>query len=122
MATEAWERARDAVVALWRRARPDRADTVAAELAEVREDVLRARDTGDEEMERVLASDWQHRLRRLVRDDPQLAAELRRVLDYELTPLLPSMSQEQIGSLSIKTTTSGKGRTTILGQGTQHNY
>ncbi|GAB7106527.1 hypothetical protein JCM4814A_48410 [Streptomyces phaeofaciens JCM 4814] len=122
MATDTWERSRGAVVSLWQRAHPERAETIEAELAEVRDEVLSARGTADEETEQALVADWQRRLRRLVRDDPRLADELRRVLDEALIPALPPAAQDRVAQISIKATTSGHGRTTILGQGTQHNH
>ncbi|MFE7372296.1 MULTISPECIES: hypothetical protein [Streptomyces] len=80
MATDAWERTRDGVVALWQRARPERADAVAAELDNTREDL--AADAG---IEGELAAEWQGRIRRLLIDRPQVAEELQRLLD-ELAP------------------------------------
>ncbi|MFD0042195.1 hypothetical protein ACFVIZ_31665 [Streptomyces anulatus] len=80
MATDAWERTRDGVVALWQRARPERADAVAAELSNTREDL--AADAGSEG---ELAAEWQGRIRRLLIDRPQVAEELQRLLD-ELSP------------------------------------
>ncbi|MFF0506896.1 hypothetical protein ACFYUH_25275 [Streptomyces fimicarius] len=82
MATDAWERTRDGVVALWQRARPERADAVAAELSNTREDL--AADT-DADTEGELAAEWQGRIRRLLIDRPQVAEELQRLLD-ELSP------------------------------------
>ncbi|MFD6473615.1 hypothetical protein ACFWEH_08920 [Streptomyces anulatus] len=80
MATDAWERTRDGVVALWQRARPERADAVAAELDNTREDL-----TADADIEGELAAEWQGRIRRLLIDRPQVAEELQRLLD-ELAP------------------------------------
>lgn len=80
MATDAWEHTRDGFVALWQRARPERADAVAAELGNTREDL--ATDAG---MEDELAAEWQGRIRRLLIDRPQVAVELQRLLD-ELAP------------------------------------
>ncbi|MFF0061387.1 hypothetical protein ACFYRC_07535 [Streptomyces sp. NPDC005279] len=122
MTTDTWERSRDAVVSLWQRVHPERAEAIAAELAEVRDDVLSARSTGNEDTEQTISVDWQHRLRRLVREDPRLADELRRVLDEELIPALPPATRDRVATISIKATTSGHGRTNILGQGTQHNH
>ncbi|MGW0698827.1 hypothetical protein ACWD0A_05715 [Streptomyces sp. NPDC002867] len=90
MATDAWQQARTSAVELWRRVHPERVPAVEAELAEVRAEVLEARQSNDPETEGHLASDWQRRLQRLLREDPDLARELRRVLDEELTPLLPT--------------------------------
>ncbi|MFJ6462646.1 hypothetical protein ACIQM0_16660 [Streptomyces sp. NPDC091387] len=80
MATDSWERTRDGIVALWRRARPERADAVAAELDSTREDL--AVDPGSEA---ELAAEWQGRIRRLLVDRPEVMVELRSLLD-ELAP------------------------------------
>ncbi|NJP30129.1 hypothetical protein FLW53_39280 [Microbispora sp. SCL1-1] len=110
MATDAWEQARAGAVALWRRVRPEQADTVEKELAEVRTQVLAARHDGDLDTERALAGSWQVRLQQLLREDPALGAELRRVLDEELTPVLTPADQTQIGSILMRATASGHGR------------
>lgn len=62
IATDTWERARAAVVALWRRARPDQADVIDEELAESRRLLLTAREEGDTEAEpgRQHAHDLRH--------------------------------------------------------------
>ncbi|WP_274031896.1 hypothetical protein [Streptomyces sp. MMBL 11-1] len=80
MATDAWEHTRDGFVALWQRARPERADAVAAELANTREDLAT-----DATAEGELAAEWQGRIRRLLTDRPEVAEELRKLLD-ELAP------------------------------------
>ncbi|MEU6726081.1 hypothetical protein ABZ917_20465 [Nonomuraea wenchangensis] len=110
MATDAWQSARDGAVALWRKARPEQAEVVEAELTEVREQVLQARGEGDADTEQALAGSWQVRLQQLLRADPSLAGEVRRVLDEVLTPALQPADQERIGSLVMKATASGHGR------------
>jgi predicted LPLAT superfamily acyltransferase len=110
MATDAWEQARTGAVTLWRRVRPEQADTVEKELAEVRAQMLAARHDGDMDTERALAGSWQVRLQQLLREDPALAGELRRVLDEALTPVLTPAEQTQIGSIVMKATASGSGR------------
>ncbi|MGW3353716.1 hypothetical protein ACWDA3_61515 [Nonomuraea rubra] len=95
---------------LWRKARPDQADAVEAELVEVREQVLEARRDSDADTEQALAGAWQMRLRQLLRTDPDLAVEIQRVLDEVLTPVLEPAEQERIGSLVMKATASGHGR------------
>jgi hypothetical protein len=92
MATDAWQQARSSVVALWQRVHPERVPAIEAELAEVRYEVLAARDADDVATEEGLAQDWQRKLQRMVRDNPALGRELQRVLDQELTPLLPPSS------------------------------
>jgi hypothetical protein len=110
MATDAWRQARAAMVALWQRARPDDAEVVEGELAEVRSEVLTARQAGDAETEQALVGSWQVRLQQLLRGDPRLASELRRVLDEELTPALSAGEQTRIGSIMMTATASGRGR------------
>ncbi|MFF8593531.1 hypothetical protein ACF061_19230 [Streptomyces sp. NPDC015220] len=88
MATDAWEQARHGVLTLWQRVRPERVPAIEGELAEVREEVLAARQAEDLEAEEELVRDWQRRLQRLVGADPAVHQELRRVLDEVLTPLL----------------------------------
>lgn len=110
MATDAWQHARSSAVALWRRVHPQRVPAIEDELAEVRVEVLAAREAGDTEAEAGLAVDWQRRLHRLLRDDPSLADELRRVLDEELTPLLPSTEGTRITSVEMHARASGSAR------------
>ena len=80
MATDAWERTKDGIVALWRRVRPERADAVAAELDNTREDL-----SADLAVQDELVTEWQGRIRRLLVERPEAAAELRSLLD-ELSP------------------------------------
>ncbi|MFH9863016.1 hypothetical protein [Streptomyces sp. NPDC017202] len=110
MATDTWQHARTAVVDLWRRALPRRADTIEAELVEVREEVRLARQAGDEDAEQGLAEDWQRRLMRLLREDPDLAAELQRVLDDVLVPSLSASDEERVRSIVMNATASGNSR------------
>ncbi|WP_103510508.1 hypothetical protein [Streptomyces sp. SM13] len=99
MATDAWERTRDGIVALWQRARPERADAVAAELGNTREDL--AADTEGE-----LAAEWQGRIRRLLIDQPQVAEELQRLLDE----LSPSTSPTAAASVTQHASATGHSR------------
>ncbi|MEW1680206.1 hypothetical protein [Streptomyces sp. T12] len=88
MVTNAWESARDGMVALWHRFQPARAESIAEELEAGRADLLLAREAGDAESEAELTAEWQGRLRRFLLARPEAAEELRRVLD-ELNPRLP---------------------------------
>ncbi|WP_217165898.1 hypothetical protein [Streptomyces sp. AC512_CC834] len=85
MTTDAWNRTREGVTRLWRRAQPDRAETVVAELAATREDALAAGAADDRETLAELHAEWQGRLRRLLAARPDIAAELRELLE-ELDP------------------------------------
>ncbi|MFF5158123.1 hypothetical protein ACFY3N_18115 [Streptomyces sp. NPDC000348] len=110
MATDTWQHARTAVVDLWRRAFPQRADTIEAELVEVREEIRSARRAGDDGTEQGLAEDWQRRLMRLLRQDPGLADELQRVLDDVLRPSLSASDEERVRSIVMNATASGSSR------------
>ncbi|MGW7518803.1 hypothetical protein ACWGJ2_24765 [Streptomyces sp. NPDC054796] len=80
LTTEAWQAAREGVVAIWRRVLPERADAVGAELEASRRDLLDARHEGDEATAEELAAEWRSRIRRLLRDHPEVADELRSLL------------------------------------------
>lgn len=93
LTTDLWERAGSATSALWKRVYPERADTVEADLLETRELLLAARERsedGEQELEEGFTDEWRGRFRRLLAARPDLAQELREVLDNELTPALPA--------------------------------
>lgn len=94
-ATTAWEQARKAVVELWRRIRPERADALDADLAQTRTELLVARRAGDQQAEQDLVGEWRNRLRRYLAADPELAAGLHRLLTEELAPALAATTQER---------------------------
>ncbi|GAA4635712.1 hypothetical protein GCM10023196_082270 [Actinoallomurus vinaceus] len=108
MATDMWQQARTSVVRLWRRADSAHADAVANELEEVRARMLAARSDGDDDTEQALAGLWRLRLQDLVRQDPSLADELRRVVDEELLPTLGPA--ERARTVLMYGTASGHGR------------
>ncbi|MFF4607363.1 hypothetical protein ACFY12_32085 [Streptomyces sp. NPDC001339] len=83
MATDAWTRTRDIVVAAWRRVHPDRAEAVGTDLDVSRDELLAARANGDELSESELLAEWQSRVRRLLVENPGIAAALRQLLDDE---------------------------------------
>jgi hypothetical protein len=110
LTTDAWEQVRSAIVGLWRRVHPDRAQTIGDELVEVRQEALAARQQGDADTEKGLEADWQRRLRRLLDADPGAAAELQRVLDDVLTPALGPADQERVGQIVMEAHAGGHGR------------
>ncbi|MEU7576115.1 hypothetical protein AB0B50_00680 [Streptomyces sp. NPDC041068] len=107
MATDAWGRVRDAVVALWRRPHPDQAESVATGLDELRGQVLDARSQGDEDIEAALVALWRMRLHQLVGQDAGLTAELRYLLDHHLGPALDEAGPTRAGSVEQNATVSG---------------
>ncbi|MBO1420497.1 hypothetical protein [Streptomyces sp. FH025] len=83
LAADGWDQARQAVVALWRRRHPERseeAEVVEAQLVETRETLLAAGESDGGQVEQELTVEWRTRLRDLLRADPSLAVELRRIL------------------------------------------
>jgi hypothetical protein len=97
MATDTWEEARSAVVALWRRAcSPRQAKAVAQELGGLRERVLAARAAGQTDIERALERVWQGRLQELLLDNPDLASEFRAVMEQTMIPMLLAAERSQI--------------------------
>jgi hypothetical protein len=101
LTTAAWEKTQAAVVELWRRAHPERADALHAELAETRSEVLAARQAGDDQAEQDLIGEWRSRLRRLLSVDPEVAGELRRLFADEL---------QRGPGIAMKATASNRGR------------
>ncbi len=121
IATSTWQQVRQAVTGLWRRVHPrQEAGGIGTELDDLREQVLQARRDSDTGTERALEEAWQLRLQQLLRADPALADELRRVLDYVLTPALTPAEQARIGTIIM--TGSSHDSSTFTQIGTQTNY
>lgn len=110
MATDAWQQVRATAVALWRRALPESSTAVDTELAQVREEVVAARDGDDRQAEADLAQEWGLRLARLLRQAPELAGELRRLMDDEWLPLLAAEDGEPTAGIRMNATASGQAR------------
>jgi hypothetical protein len=121
IATDTWQQVREAVTDLWCRVHPRRkADDVGTELDELREQVLLARRDSDTGTERALEGAWQLRLQQLLRADPNLAAELQRVLDQILKPALTPAEQTRIGNIIMTGSSHDSSKFTQIG--TQTNY
>lgn len=116
MATDGWTHARDATVALWRQVWPERAEAVAAELDLVRPRVLAAREQHQEDREQALVASWRVPLEDLLDRDPAFAADIRRLTDEQLAPLLSKGEQNRINSIVQKVTTSGHSQATVAGR------
>ncbi|MEU5382014.1 hypothetical protein ACWDWT_42655 [Streptomyces sp. NPDC003343] len=110
IATDAWQGARTGLVSVWRLVRPEQAEAVEAELAETRAQVLSARQAGEADTEQTLVADWQLRIQALLRANPVVADELRRLLNTQLVPALGAEEQSRIGSLMMRAEASGGGR------------
>lgn len=109
LATTAWEQAAKAVGALWRRVHPDRAETVEAEMTEAHEQLVAAREVGDEQAEEDLLAAWRSRLRGLLASDPSVAQDLRWVVQ-RLGPVAVEGRQLDIGRVDMRAEVSDHGR------------
>jgi len=118
LATDAWEKAKNALGTLWRRVHPERAATIEAELVDARTELLAAHAAGDQQTEQDLVAEWRGRLQRLLTADPRLADELRRLLDEQLIPALPA-GHSWTGPVHM-TAHAKDGRIYQVGQGDQH--
>lgn len=122
IATSAWQQVSGAVTGLWRRVHPgQKADDVGTELDELREQVLLARREGDTPTERALEGAWQLRLQRLLRADPALADEMRRVLDQVLTPALTPAEKARVGAIIMSGSSHDSSTFTQIGNQTNYN-
>ncbi|MEV6698645.1 hypothetical protein AB0M68_15895 [Streptomyces sp. NPDC051453] len=89
LTTEAWQRAREAMSSWWRRAEPERADAISAELEVTRADLLAAQAGGDVDSRTELSAEWQGRIRRFLVTHPEEAEALRTLIS-ELGPHAPA--------------------------------
>ncbi|MFJ7996669.1 hypothetical protein ACIQ7D_05825 [Streptomyces sp. NPDC096310] len=108
MATDAWQAAREGFVQLWRRAHPERAEAVTAELDAGYSEVRAATVADDQVVLSEVRAEWQGRLRRLLVGHPEAAAELRRLLD-EISPPA-STADTSVTSVTQRATASGRAR------------
>lgn len=106
LATDGWERAKTALGSLWRRAHPDQPDAIDTDLADSRAAVLAARDSGNEQAERDLESEWRGRLRYLVAADPALIAGLSELVQ-DLRAALSAVEHAQGGHIEMHAHASG---------------
>ncbi|MFD7335069.1 hypothetical protein ACFV98_03570 [Streptomyces violascens] len=109
MATDAWQRTREGVVALWHRVRPVQAEEVDTALGETREEILTARQSGDADSVHDLERDWRRRLRRLLAADPEAARELEELL-AEARASLPPEERPPAASVRLEAHASGNAR------------
>ncbi|WBO62699.1 hypothetical protein [Streptomyces camelliae] len=109
MATDAWQRTREGVVALWRRVRPVQADEIGTALEETREEILVARREGDTAGAEDLERDWRRRLRRLLAADPSVAQELEEVL-AQARASLPEDRRPLVPTVQLHAHASGHAR------------
>ncbi|WP_316744012.1 hypothetical protein [Streptomyces sp. MK7] len=108
LVTESWQQARDGIVAVWRRHRPQAADEVGRELETSRRALLAAADSGNPEATgQHVASDWQQRVAGLLGEHPDAGEELRTLL----ARLRSEPARQQIhGNVRLQAKASGSSR------------
>jgi hypothetical protein len=115
LATDAYQKVKDAVVSAWQRLMPFGAEAVGAELEATRTQVMAAREQGSAQAEQDLAERWQSQLHSLLSANPAIAEELRQAL-VEAGAVLPTGEQTTIGSIRMHATASDNGRTYQAGR------
>jgi hypothetical protein len=75
-------------------------------LEAARGDLLTARENGDDLTEQELRDEWTGRVRRLLRERPEVASELRQIL----TDLDPELTDSVPRTLQMRAEASGSGR------------
>ncbi|GGX81380.1 hypothetical protein [Streptomyces minutiscleroticus] len=99
MTGDAWEAARGALVGLWRKGRPEESEAVGSELERARSVALESRRTTDTDTEQALVGFWRMRLDHLLRECPDLAGDLRTVVEKDLVPRLGAGERDRVTAL-----------------------
>ncbi|MFE6869764.1 hypothetical protein ACFVFS_24820 [Kitasatospora sp. NPDC057692] len=104
VAADTWPAVKSGVLALWRRARPER---VAEDLEDAREQLLAAEEAGADPagLRVLLVNEWQARLARLLVTHPGSAGELRALVDG----LLAEGGRRAPGSVAMTAYATGGG-------------
>jgi len=111
LTTDGWERLKSALGPFWGRSRPGGEATLDTQLNDSHAEVTAAGDDA-EQVRAELTAEWRGRLRRLLAADPAIAAELRRVLDEELSPALRDLkaANPDTPDIRMRADVSGRGR------------
>lgn len=80
LATDDWQQAEAAMVALWRRVHPEQGDDIATVLRRTRTAALEVQHSTDPQAANCLVYGWKGDLLRLVAADPDVVPELERLL------------------------------------------
>jgi hypothetical protein len=117
--TDAWDRVREGLGALWSRVHPERAETIKAEIAEARDQLMTQGTADGKQVADRLAGEWASRIHWLLASNPDLAGPLRELLE-DPGPEQPD-SGPWTGTITQHVRVSGHGRAYVLGQGVQRN-
>ncbi|MES4906327.1 MULTISPECIES: hypothetical protein [unclassified Streptomyces] len=116
MATDGWQHARAAVVAWFRRHNPEQADNIYADLEVLRGQVAAARAEADQTTEQTLVRAWRARLQQLLDGDPELAVELRRLLEEHINPGPSLEERAQVRSVVMRAEAHDNSRVYMAGR------
>jgi hypothetical protein len=105
MATDAWSSARDGLLSLWRRVRPEALGSVSSDLEATRGAVLRAQGSTDDGAVGALQTMWEGQFLAILLANPSLAEELK-----QLTLRLETPSQRRDAGVHLKATARDHGR------------
>jgi hypothetical protein len=111
MTADSWEQVKTAFVRLWQRGHPGQAGAISAELDMARSDSAAARAAGDEHAEADILGEWRSRLGRLIRENEELQAELRRLVEEYRLPDEPGGTSQVV----LEATVHGSGRVNQAG-------
>jgi hypothetical protein len=103
LTTDGWQAAREAVVGMWRRVRPEQAEAVDADLARERAALA---DCDEPAAAELAVAEWASRLQRLAAADPGLTPALRQLVTDSTT----------VPDITVRARVSGQGRIIVAGR------
>jgi dsDNA-specific endonuclease/ATPase MutS2 len=120
MTSEVWEQVKSGVAALFRRGRRAEYIAIEEELDESARELRVSLENGDQETQEELRQQWRGKLRRLIREEPELFAELRSLLNEWSS--LETTKGNATHIIHQTATARDGGRIYQQGTGTQNNY
>jgi hypothetical protein len=100
MAGDGWKGVKQGMVDLWRRAVPQSADGLPSDLDILRSEIVQAQQVQDAQLVHALEQSWQLRLHRQLLAHPAFAEDLRRTIDDDVAPHLPSAERDVISNIA----------------------
>jgi hypothetical protein len=122
IATSSWQQVNDAVIAMWRRARPRESDEIEAELRSLRAEIVQARLAGDGETETALQGVWQVKLQQLLRAEPTMATDLQHFMEEVLVPVLAPSERTRISGVIMSGSSHDSSTFTQIGGQISYNW
>ena len=113
MTTDAWERVKSSFAGLIHRRSPEQAETLTRDLEAARQEVIAGLQSGDDQATQDVLGEWRGRLRRLISEDDEFRAELRRLVE-EFHPVADG--DGPAARIIMKATASSDGRINQAGR------